>query len=125
MQAKDFTAYAIRAVLSGRGDKVVDLSETTLLGRLFSAATPDDKPGAGDTCPAVSVRDLRQARVQQYEVVVTPGVGEVRVSGVPPMPQGPAFAALARARMPPPTSVLSTRRSRPSLLAHVEQVDCS
>ncbi|MGX7696689.1 ubiquinone-dependent pyruvate dehydrogenase [Gordonia polyisoprenivorans] len=41
-QAKGFTLYAIRTVLSGRGDELVDLAETNLFRRLFDAATPDD-----------------------------------------------------------------------------------
>ncbi|WP_018177360.1 ubiquinone-dependent pyruvate dehydrogenase [Jongsikchunia kroppenstedtii] len=34
-QAKGFTLYALRTVLSGRGDEIVDLAETNLLRRLF------------------------------------------------------------------------------------------
>ncbi|MGV9672857.1 ubiquinone-dependent pyruvate dehydrogenase [Gordonia sp. NPDC003504] len=34
-QAKGFTLYAIRTVLSGRGDELVDLAETNLFRRLF------------------------------------------------------------------------------------------
>ena len=41
-QAKGFTLYAIRTVLSGRGDELVDLADTNLFRRLFDAATPDD-----------------------------------------------------------------------------------
>jgi pyruvate dehydrogenase (quinone) len=35
-QAKGFGLYMLRAVLSGRGDEVLDLAETNLLSRLFS-----------------------------------------------------------------------------------------
>ena len=34
-QAKGFTLYALRTVMSGRGDELVDLAETNLLRRLF------------------------------------------------------------------------------------------
>ncbi len=34
-QAKGFTLYALRTVLSGRGDELVDLAETNLFRRLF------------------------------------------------------------------------------------------
>ena len=34
-QAKGFTLYALRTVLSGRGDELVDLAETNVFRRLF------------------------------------------------------------------------------------------
>jgi pyruvate dehydrogenase (quinone) len=34
-QAKGFTLYALRTVLSGRGEELVDLAETNLFRRLF------------------------------------------------------------------------------------------
>ena len=34
-QAKGFTLYAIRTLLSGRGDELVDLADTNVLRRLF------------------------------------------------------------------------------------------
>ncbi|MCF8608207.1 ubiquinone-dependent pyruvate dehydrogenase, partial [Gordonia sp. HY442] len=34
-QAKGFALYALRTVMSGRGDELVDLAETNLLKRLF------------------------------------------------------------------------------------------
>jgi pyruvate dehydrogenase (quinone) len=35
-QAKGFGLYLLRAVMSGRGDEVLDLAETNWLSRLFS-----------------------------------------------------------------------------------------
>jgi pyruvate dehydrogenase (quinone) len=35
-QAKGFTLYAIRTIMSGRGDELVDLADTNVLRRLFS-----------------------------------------------------------------------------------------
>jgi len=35
-QAKGFGLYLLRAVLSGRGDEVIDLAETNLFSRFFS-----------------------------------------------------------------------------------------
>jgi pyruvate dehydrogenase (quinone) len=35
-QAKGFGLYLLRAVLSGRGDEVLDLAETNLFSRIFS-----------------------------------------------------------------------------------------
>ena len=34
-QVKGFTLYALRTVLSGRGDELVDLADTNLLRRIF------------------------------------------------------------------------------------------
>ena len=34
-QAKGFTLYTLRTVLSGRGDEIIDLAETNVFRRLF------------------------------------------------------------------------------------------
>jgi pyruvate dehydrogenase (quinone) len=34
-QVKGFTLYAIRTILSGRGDQLVDLADTNVFRRLF------------------------------------------------------------------------------------------
>lgn len=76
---------ASRCTLSARCCPVVVTSSSTSPRPICSVDCstpphPTTDPGTGDTCPRASVRDFRQVRVQQHDVVVTPPGGvEVQI----------------------------------------------